>query len=91
MLCAFGRDNVALVSGDEAPKEANEMREICFCGRVGEVEDREPVVLEDGETALRCPGCGHVDHVAWLPDEARAEVFEQARERRELREPPTAA
>ncbi|CAA9389576.1 MAG: hypothetical protein AVDCRST_MAG01-01-433 [uncultured Rubrobacteraceae bacterium] len=36
------------------------MRESCYCGRVGEVEDREPV-LRDGRTeALRCRRCGRM-------------------------------
>jgi hypothetical protein len=29
------------------------MREACFCGRVGETEDREPVSLGDGGRGLR--------------------------------------
>jgi hypothetical protein len=47
------------------------MLESCFCGRTGEFEDREPVVTRDGERALRCPDCGHLDHLTWLPEEAR--------------------
>ena len=59
------------------------MREACYCGRVGEVEDREPV-LRDGRTeALRCPRCGHLDSLPYLDDAARHEMFEEA-ERRSL-------
>ncbi len=59
------------------------MRESCYCGRVGEVEDREPV-LRDGRTeALRCPRCGHLDPLSYLDAVARLEVFEEA-ERRSL-------
>lgn len=54
------------------------MLEACFCGRVGEVEDRKLVVLESGEQALECPDCGDIDLVNWLPDEARRVVFEEA-------------
>ena len=59
------------------------MREACYCGRVGEVEDREPV-LRDGRTeALRCPRCGHLDALPYLDAAARRLVFEEA-ERRSL-------
>lgn len=64
------------------------MRESCYCGRTGEIEDREPVATEDGGQALRCPSeaCGHLEYLEWLPGEARRHVFEEA-ERRQ----PTAA
>jgi hypothetical protein len=59
------------------------VRESCYCGRVGDVEDRHPV-LRDGHTeALRCPRCGHLDHLPCLDADARREVFEEA-ERRSL-------
>jgi hypothetical protein len=58
-------------------------REICFCGWVGELEDREPVYAGDGEWGLGCPNCGHLDrleawseaeqHVPSLPPSASAE------------------
>lgn len=57
------------------------MREICFCGRAGEIEDRELVSLEGGERALRCPECGHTDPVKWTSVEKHAEIFEEAAER----------
>ena len=59
------------------------MLEACYCGRVGEVEDREPV-LRDGRTeALRCPRCGRLDPLPWLDAAARHSVFDEA-ERRSL-------
>lgn len=67
------------------------MREICFCGRSGEIEDREPVFLKDSETGFRCPDCGHTDPVAWLSGEVRAEIFVEAAERHARRKSPTAA
>jgi hypothetical protein len=36
-------------------KEVREMLESCFCGRTGEIEDREPLVTKDGGRALGCP------------------------------------
>ena len=57
------------------------MREACYCGRTGELEDREPVTTEDGGRALRCPDCGHLDLVDWLPEEARRHIFEEAERR----------
>ena len=56
------------------------MRETCYCGRIGEIEDRVPVDTEDGERALMCPseGCGHVDRLEWLPEETRTLLIEEA-------------
>jgi hypothetical protein len=61
------------------------MKEACYCGRVGEIEDREPIVLDGGIWALRCPGdaCGHGDRLAWLPEEAAFLLWGEARRRRE--------
>ena len=59
------------------------MRESCYCGRVGEVEDREPVYGGARVEALRCPRCGHLDTLPWLDDDARRGVFGEA-ERRSL-------
>ncbi len=49
------------------------MKESCFCGRTGEVEDREPVLNRDGRRVFRCPGeaYGRVDDLRWLSEEAR--------------------
>ena len=59
------------------------MREACYCGRVGEVEDREPVWRDGRTEALRCPRCGHLDPLPCLDAVARLEMFEEA-ERRSL-------
>ncbi len=67
------------------------MQEICFCGRSGDIEDREPVSLEDGGQALRCPECGHIERATWLSDWLRTEVFEEAVERKARRGSPSAA
>jgi hypothetical protein len=62
-------------------KEVREMLESCYCGRTGEIEDREPVTTEDGKRALRCPECGHLDSLDWLPKEAGRRAFEEAERR----------
>jgi hypothetical protein len=59
------------------------VREACYCGRVGEVEDREPVWRDGRTEALRCPRCGHLDPLPCLDAVARLEMFEEA-ERRSL-------
>ena len=60
------------------------MREACYCGRVGEVEDREPIYGGGGRIeALRCPRCGHPDPLPQLDADDRCGVFEEA-ERRAL-------
>lgn len=57
------------------------MQEVCYCGRTGEIEEREPV-RDGGEMALRCPDCGHLDHLRWLPEDARRLVLAEAERRR---------
>lgn len=59
------------------------MKESCFCGRTGEVEEREPVLSGDGSRALECPECGHVDDLLWLPEESRLLLWEEATRRHE--------
>lgn len=59
------------------------MREVCYCGRTGEIEDRQPVA-DEGTGVLQCPDCGHRDDLAWLPELARRSVLAEA-ERRSLR------
>jgi hypothetical protein len=63
--------------------EVREMLESCFCGRTGEIEDRELVVADDGRRALRCPDedCGHVEYLEWLTEETRRTIFEKAERR----------
>jgi hypothetical protein len=63
------------------------MREACYCGRIGEIEDRLPVVDDEGKQALRCPTCGHLDRLEWLMGEARRFVVEASDRRRQ---PPAA-
>jgi hypothetical protein len=67
------------------------MLESCYCGRTGEIASREPVVDDDGREALRCPDCGHLDHLSWLPEYARVRIFEEAQERVTLSGASTAA
>jgi len=57
------------------------MKELCFCGREAALEDRLPVSI-GGTTALRCPRCGHLDDLTWLPDTARRSLLNRAQERR---------
>lgn len=61
--------------------EVEGMLENCHCGRTGEIGDREPVATSDGGGALRCSGCGHLDGLDRLPEEARRHVFEEAERR----------
>jgi hypothetical protein len=58
------------------------MKESCFCGRVGDLEDRMPVHDSDGYQALRCPKCGHLDRLEWLTEDARRSVLEEAHGRK---------
>ncbi len=59
------------------------MRESCFCGRLGELEDREPVFDPGGYWLLRCPSCGHLDDLGWLSEEAALLLWATAVDRRE--------
>ncbi|MBA3475043.1 MAG: hypothetical protein H0T57_17780 [Rubrobacter sp.] len=52
------------------------MKEYCFCGGEDDLEYREPVLDGDGEQALRCPGCGHLEYLRWLPNDIRLLVLE---------------
>lgn len=62
------------------------MQEVCFCGRSGDVRDREPILDDDGRWTLRCPSCGHLDYLEWLAEEAGLLLWGEARRRRELSE-----
>lgn len=57
----------------------NVVQEVCYCGRAGEVEERKFVTDGDGREVLECPECGHLDHLLWLPADARARVFAEAK------------
>lgn len=59
------------------------MKEACYCGRTGEVEDREPVMNGIGNGALQCTECGHVDDLCWISGEAALLFREEAIRRRE--------
>ena len=52
-------------------QEETPVRESCDCGGEEEFQYRE-AVLDAGEWVLRCPECGHLDRLRWLPDEARS-------------------
>jgi hypothetical protein len=52
------------------------MKEVCFCGSVDDLENREPVLDRDGERALRCSCCGHLEYLRWLPKDIRLLVLE---------------
>lgn len=58
------------------------MQESCFCGRVGDIRDREPVLDETARWALRCPVCGHTDYLEWLSEEAGLVLWGEAKHRR---------
>ena len=75
----------------ELHKEVEQqMQEACYCGRVGEIEDREPIVDGDGQEALRCPKCGHLEHLLWLSEDARILLMEGAKHRDSGRRLPAA-
>jgi hypothetical protein len=57
------------------------MREVCFCGRGGELEARQPILDGDGRWVLICPECGHSDDLTWLSEEAGLLIWGEARRR----------
>ena len=57
------------------------MREVCFCGWHGALEERDLVYAGDGEWGLECPGCRHLDRVSWLPAHLRDDIFSTAHHR----------
>ncbi len=66
------------------------MRETCYCGRSGEVQERKPITDTHGIEALECPKCGHLDYLSWLPEHTRAHVIADARRRARERRAPAA-
>jgi hypothetical protein len=60
------------------------MREVCFCGRAGELEDRQPILEGEGRWMLICPECGRLDDLTWLSEEAGLLVWGEARRRHEV-------
>jgi len=67
------------------------MQEVCYCGRRGEIEDRQVVRDGGGSRALRCPDCGHLDHLSWLPADARDLTLAEAKRRAISRGMPMSA
>jgi hypothetical protein len=63
------------------------MVEACFCGRVGDLTEREVAPLSDGGQGLVCPECGHLDRLLWLPVTRAADVFAEAAMRQAHRQP----
>jgi hypothetical protein len=57
-------------------------RESCFCGWVGELEDRELVYAGAGEWGLGCPMCGHLDRLEAWSEAARAWILAEVERRR---------
>jgi hypothetical protein len=57
------------------------MQEVCYCGRRGDVEDREPVWRAGESSGLRSPECGHLDFLPQLDAYARRLVFGEAERR----------
>ena len=57
------------------------MREVCFCGRTGEFEDRQPILDGDGRWELICSECGHADDLAWLSEEACLRLWSKVERR----------
>lgn len=57
------------------------MYEACFCGWTGELMEREPTYLGDGDWGLTCPRCGHLDHLAGWPAATREALVAEARRR----------
>ena len=57
------------------------MHEVCFCSWRGEIADREPSYLGEGEWGLTCPSCGRLDRLDWMPAAARDALVAEARSR----------
>jgi transposase len=60
------------------------MREVCYWSRAGEIESREPVLDGSGKRTLRCPECGHDDHLDWLLKDAQRLLQEKVEGRQPL-------
>src|ERR687893_4283 len=66
------------VQASPVEQEETPVRESCGCGGEEEFQYRE-AVLDAGQWVLRCPECGHLDRLLWLPDEARSLMLGLAR------------
>lgn len=49
--------------------------EACYCGRTGDISDRVAEGTAD-TPALRCPRCGDLDTLGWLPARSRRVVWQ---------------
>jgi len=59
-------------------------REICFCGWIGELEDRDLIYTDDGDWGLGCPMCGRLDRLEAWSDAARAATLAEVARRRRI-------
>ena len=59
-------------------------REICFCGWIGELEDRDLIYTDDGDWGLACPMCGRLDRLEAWSDAARAATLAEVARRRRI-------
>ena len=64
------------------------MREVCFCGRDGDIEDRLPMYLGDAEWGLVCPSCGHLDRLLFVSTDVRRGILAEAQRRQIQRAAP---
>jgi hypothetical protein len=71
------------VQASPVEQEETPVRESCGCGGEEEFQYRE-AVLDAGQWVLRCPECGHLDRLLWLPDEAQSLMLGLARRRKRL-------
>jgi hypothetical protein len=60
------------------------MKEDCFCGRRGEITDREPILDESGRWTLTCWSCDHTAYLEWFSEEPGLVLRGEAKPRREL-------
>jgi predicted SnoaL-like aldol condensation-catalyzing enzyme len=57
------------------------MREECFCGWHGAIEEKVSVHLESDVGAVACPRCGRLDALTWLPSSHREALLQAVRDR----------
>ena len=72
------------VQASPVKQEETPVRESCDCGGEEEEFQYREAVLDAGQWVLRCPECGHLDRLLWLPDEARSLMLGLARRRKRL-------
>jgi len=59
--------------------------EVCRCGRIGDLANREPVMDSDFVGALRCPACGHLQYMDRFPLREGLALWNEAKRRRRRR------